>query len=288
MSRVTAEYRKRDDGGLDVINRGYLADSKTWKQARGKAYFVDSRRTSATSRCRSSAPSTAATWSSNSMPRTTATHWSAGPDRSYLWLLARSPTLDAATRDRLVARAAAVGFDTSKLIFVDHCHERDGRSRALPERALAHEHRLRKAAVRRMALRQGLRGRTGLRLHGRGPGQRRPCHRRHQGAARDAARLQRRRSRRADARRAAHRHRRAGGLRARGHHRAAGQQAGRLADGAAPASARAAAFCRRRRRAGLAAQGTRASSGCASWRRGCGCSGAHPLSWGGRGGPARS
>ena len=43
-----------------------------------------------------------------------------GPDRSYLWLLARSPTLDAATRDRLVARAAAVGFDTSKLIFVDH------------------------------------------------------------------------------------------------------------------------------------------------------------------------
>ena len=42
MSRVTAEYRKRDDGGLEVINRGYLADSKTWKEARGKAYFVDS------------------------------------------------------------------------------------------------------------------------------------------------------------------------------------------------------------------------------------------------------
>ena len=43
-----------------------------------------------------------------------------GPDRSYLWLLARSPTLDAATRDRLVARAAALGFDISKLIFVNH------------------------------------------------------------------------------------------------------------------------------------------------------------------------
>jgi len=41
MSRVTAEYRKRDDGGIEVINRGYLADSKAWKEARGKAYFVD-------------------------------------------------------------------------------------------------------------------------------------------------------------------------------------------------------------------------------------------------------
>ena len=42
-----------------------------------------------------------------------------GPDKSYLWILARSPTLDAATRERLVARAAAAGFETSQLIFVD-------------------------------------------------------------------------------------------------------------------------------------------------------------------------
>ena len=43
-----------------------------------------------------------------------------GPDKSYLWLLARSPTLEPATRDGLIARAAALGFDTSKLILVDH------------------------------------------------------------------------------------------------------------------------------------------------------------------------
>ena len=41
MSRVTAEYRRRDDGGIDVINRGWLAGNKTWKEARGRAYFVD-------------------------------------------------------------------------------------------------------------------------------------------------------------------------------------------------------------------------------------------------------
>lgn len=119
MSRVTAEYRKRSDGGLDVINRGYLADSKTWKEASGKAYFVES-------------PDIGylkvsffgpfyGSYVVFELDRQDYRYaLVAGPDRSYLWLLARSPTLDAATRERLVARAAALGFDTSKLIFVDH------------------------------------------------------------------------------------------------------------------------------------------------------------------------
>ena len=41
----------------------------------------------------------------------------AGPDRSYLWILARKPELPPAVLERLVARAAALGFDTSKLIY---------------------------------------------------------------------------------------------------------------------------------------------------------------------------
>ncbi len=118
MSRVTAEYRPRDDGGIDVVNRGYLADTQTWKQATGKAYFVQS-------------PDIGYLKVSFFGPfygsyvvfeldkQDYRYALVAGPDRSYLWLLARSPTLDAATRDRLVARAQAAGFDTSKLIFVD-------------------------------------------------------------------------------------------------------------------------------------------------------------------------
>ncbi len=119
MSRVTAEYRQRDDGGIDVINRGYLAESKTWKEARGKAYFVQ-------------APDIGYLKVSFLGPfygsyvvfeldrQDYRYSLVSGPDRSYLWLLARSPTLDAATRDRLVARAAELGFDTSKLILVDN------------------------------------------------------------------------------------------------------------------------------------------------------------------------
>ena len=118
MSRVTAEYRKRDDGGIDVVNRGWLADSKTWKEARGKAYFVDG-----PDKGYLKVSFFGPFYGSYVVFELDAQDYRyaliSGPDTSYLWLLARSPALDAATRDRLVARAAALGFDTSKLIFVD-------------------------------------------------------------------------------------------------------------------------------------------------------------------------
>jgi len=118
LSRVSAEYARRDDGGITVRNRGYLADEKKWKDIQGKAYFVES-------------PDTGylkvsffgpfyGSYVVFELDRQDYRYaLVSGPDLSYLWLLARSPTLDAATRDRLVARAAAAGFDTSKLIFVD-------------------------------------------------------------------------------------------------------------------------------------------------------------------------
>ena len=40
LSRVTANYSLRDDGGVRVLNRGYSEKEKIWKQAEGKAYFV--------------------------------------------------------------------------------------------------------------------------------------------------------------------------------------------------------------------------------------------------------
>jgi len=42
------------------------------------------------------------------------------PDKSYLWILVRTPMLKENIKDNLIAKAAAFGFDTSKLIFVNH------------------------------------------------------------------------------------------------------------------------------------------------------------------------
>ena len=41
LNQITANYTLRDDGGVKVINRGYSQDEKKWKEAEGKAYFVD-------------------------------------------------------------------------------------------------------------------------------------------------------------------------------------------------------------------------------------------------------
>ena len=47
--------------------------------------------------------------------------WSlvAGPDRNYLWILARDRTLPAEVREQLVSQAKALGFATDELIWVE-------------------------------------------------------------------------------------------------------------------------------------------------------------------------
>ena len=43
-----------------------------------------------------------------------------GPNRDYLWILARSPDLDDGVVERLVNLAGELGFPTDELIFVEH------------------------------------------------------------------------------------------------------------------------------------------------------------------------
>jgi apolipoprotein D and lipocalin family protein len=43
-----------------------------------------------------------------------------GPDRKYLWLLSRSPGLDAATREDFLGTARAQGYDLADLIHAKH------------------------------------------------------------------------------------------------------------------------------------------------------------------------
>ena len=36
LTRVTAEYSLRDDGGINVKNRGFSAEDDVWREAEGK------------------------------------------------------------------------------------------------------------------------------------------------------------------------------------------------------------------------------------------------------------
>jgi apolipoprotein D and lipocalin family protein len=119
LNNVTAQYSKRDDGGLTVMNRGYEPAKKAWKDAEGKAYFVE---TPDVGYLKVSffGPFYGAYIIFDLDRQDYRYSMISGPDKSYLWILSRTPTMDAATQKRLVDKAQSLGFDTSKLIYVEH------------------------------------------------------------------------------------------------------------------------------------------------------------------------
>lgn len=117
LSNVTAEYELREDGGVTVINRGYSQEEQNWKQAEGKAYFVDE-------------PSTGHLKVSFFGPFYSSYiifelgedydyAFISGYNRDYLWLLSRQPQVDSATLERFKQVARDKGFAVGELILVD-------------------------------------------------------------------------------------------------------------------------------------------------------------------------
>ena len=119
LEHVTAEYSLLDDGGLRVVNQGFDIANKRWKRAEGKAYFIGP---DDVGRLKVSffGPFYGGYNIIDLDHRDYRYSLVCGPDKSYLWILARQPVLDQPTLDRLVARAAMLGFDTGRLIFVNH------------------------------------------------------------------------------------------------------------------------------------------------------------------------
>lgn len=118
LSRVSADYSVRADGGVRVINRGYSEKDKAWKEAEGKAYFVG-RTDQGYLKVSFFGPFYGSYIVCELDHENYQYSLVCGPDTSYLWILSRTPEIKKEIRDLLIAKAAALGFDTGKLIFVD-------------------------------------------------------------------------------------------------------------------------------------------------------------------------
>jgi len=118
LSNVTAEYNLRDDGGVQVINRGFKSDNNEWEEAQGKAFFVGD---TSTGKLKVSffGPFYGA-YNVIALDQE-AYQWSmvVGPNTDYLWILSRTPVLDQVIVDQLLSQAESLGFKTEQLIFVD-------------------------------------------------------------------------------------------------------------------------------------------------------------------------
>jgi len=122
LSSVTANYSLRPDGGIKVLNRGFSAEKNRWKEAEGKAYFVES-----PDQGYLKVSFFGPFYGSYIVFELDHEGYKyalvSGPDRSYLWILSRAPEISPELKARLVKTASTAGFDTGKLIFVEQKQE---------------------------------------------------------------------------------------------------------------------------------------------------------------------
>jgi len=119
MSNVTATYSVREDGGIDVLNRGYREDEGEWDEAKGRAYFVEDRQTGYL-KVSFFGPFYGAYVVFGLDKQDYGHAFVAGPNRDYLWLLARTPEVEETVMAQFLERAGALGFATEALIFPSH------------------------------------------------------------------------------------------------------------------------------------------------------------------------
>lgn len=117
LTKTTANYSMNEDGSIKVVNRGYDAAKELWKEAQGRAKFVGP-------------PDVAMLKVSffgpfyegyNVVALDDAYRYALviGKNLDYMWLLSREKTMPQDVIDNYVSIAQKIGFDTSRLIWVE-------------------------------------------------------------------------------------------------------------------------------------------------------------------------
>jgi apolipoprotein D and lipocalin family protein len=119
LSNVSATYAKAAGGTIRVENRGFDTKKGAWKRIEGRARFIENENVGSL-KVSFFGPFYGGYHIIALDRRDYGYAMVAGPNRSYLWILARERTLNKEIFDRLVAMAEAWGFETAGLIRVVH------------------------------------------------------------------------------------------------------------------------------------------------------------------------
>jgi apolipoprotein D and lipocalin family protein len=119
LSNVSATYSRDENGEIRVLNKGYDAETGKWKQVEGRARFIDNESIGSLK-----VSFFGPFYGGYHIIELDRLHYEysmvTGPSRSYLWILSRSKTMDEDIYSKLVASAAHLGFETERLILVQH------------------------------------------------------------------------------------------------------------------------------------------------------------------------
>lgn len=114
LVQVSADYSLREDGGVKVVNRGWEGSQGRWKESVGKAYFVES-------------PEKGALKVSffgpfyggyNIIKLDDNYQYSlvVGPNKDYLWILSRTPTMPSELLEDYIQFATQYGFERDRIL----------------------------------------------------------------------------------------------------------------------------------------------------------------------------
>jgi apolipoprotein D and lipocalin family protein len=119
LEDISATYTLREDGGVDILNKGRNREDGNWEKAEGKAYFIQE-----PNKGRLKVSFLGPFYSSYNIIALDKDHYSyamvTGPNKSYLWILSRTRQMPKEIYGRLIAQAKSHGFETDKLILVKH------------------------------------------------------------------------------------------------------------------------------------------------------------------------
>ena len=118
LNQTTAEYSLNEDGSVRVLNRGYDTVKKNWRQASGTARFVGAD-TVGMLKVSFFGPFYAG-YNVLALDDDYRYALVCGSNRDYLWILSRTPSLPPDIRSLYLNKARGMGFDTEKLLWIDH------------------------------------------------------------------------------------------------------------------------------------------------------------------------
>lgn len=123
LEKISATYTAKDDGSIKVVNRGFQVAKNEWKEAVGKACFVDPPNANKTNTGKLKVSFFGPFYGAYNIIALDVNYQHVmicGPDKSYLWILSRMPQLAEPIKRDLIVKAKALGFATDELIYVKH------------------------------------------------------------------------------------------------------------------------------------------------------------------------
>jgi apolipoprotein D and lipocalin family protein len=117
LNNVTADYSKKANGAIKVLNRGFNSKKNKWVEAEGEAKPVGDKEVA-----KLKVSFFKPFWSGYNVIDIEDYTYAlvAGDSLDYLWILSREKTIPDEIKERFLNKATGIGYDIQKLVWVEH------------------------------------------------------------------------------------------------------------------------------------------------------------------------